>query len=366
MKRILVYGMTENSGGIEAYLMNYFRRFDKDEIVFDFVTDFSNIAYEDEIKALGGRIYHIPARRESLLKHMLGIRKIVSENGYDTVYYNILSASAVFSLLGLFGKRNVKIITHSHNNSVGNMKVHLALRPILNMMTDVRLACSREAAEFMFGEKYSDSTKVINNAIELENYKYSEEIRAEVRKEFGIEDKFVVGHVGRLCYQKNTLFLLDIFNEILKKDENSVLLLVGNGEDREAVEAKIKALGMEESVIMTGVRPDVARLMQSMDVFLFPSRFEGLGIVLIEAQAAGLKAFTSKDVVPLTAKATDLLEYISLEKSPEEWAEAVLSFKSYERKDVSDIIKGTDYDIKNQVEVLQSYLKGFGKEKCQK
>lgn len=355
MHRILVYGMTENSGGIESYLMNYFKFFDRSKTVFDFVTDCSVIAYEKEIAALGGKIFYIPSRRKNIIKHMLLIRKIVSENGYDTVYYNILSASAVFSMLGLFGKKRVKIITHSHNNSVGNLNTHLILRPLLNFMTDKRLACSKEAAKFMFGEKYAESAAVINNAIDTERFKFDSLIRSKVRKEFGIEGKLVIGYVGRLCYQKNTLFLIDVFNEIIKQNSGAVLLLVGDGENRDDVRNKIKSLGLENYIIMTGVRSDVAELLQAMDLFLLPSRFEGLPVVLIEAQTSGLKCFTSSAVTQ-EARITELLQYIDLNLSAEAWAEQVLKHSDYKRKDASEEIKKAGFDIQTQVLRLQNVL----------
>lgn len=352
MRRILVYGMTENSGGIEAYLMNYFRSFDRSKIIFDFVTDCPVIAYEKEITSLGSKIFYIPSRRENINKHMLSIRKIVSENGYDTVYYNILSASAVFSILGLFGKKRVKIITHSHNNSVGNLKVHLILRPLLNFVTDKRLACSKEAAKFMFGKKYAESATVINNAVDTEQFKFDPSLRIEARKEFGIEERLVIGYVGRLCYQKNTLFLIDIFNEIVKRNSNAVLLLVGDGEDREAVLNKINDLGLTSHVIMTGVRSDIHRLLQAMDLFLLPSRFEGLPVVLIEAQSSGLRCFTS-NAVTKAAKVTKLLQYINLNASASFWAKRALQCARYERADTSEEIKNAGFDIKAQAAHLQ-------------
>lgn len=357
MHRILVYGMTENSGGIEAYLMNYFRRFDRNKVVFDFVTECPAVAYEEEITRLGGKIYHIPARRENLIKHMLSLRKIVSENGYDTVYFNLLSASAVFSELALFGKRNARIITHSHNDSVGNRKVHIALRPLLNRMTDTRFACSDAAAEFMFGKRYAEKATLIRNAIEADVFQFDASVRDAVRKEFQFGNKLVVGHVGRLCYQKNTLFLIDIFHEIRKRNENAVLLLIGDGEDRDAVCQKIRALELADSVVMTGVRPDVARLMQAMDVFLLPSRFEGLGIVLIEAQAAGLLCFASS-AVPHEAKATGLLHYIDDHASADVWAQAALAHTDYERKNTRAEIRSAGYDIETQAPYLQTLLQG--------
>ncbi|MCH5191134.1 MAG: glycosyltransferase family 1 protein [Oscillospiraceae bacterium] len=352
MRRILVYGMTENSGGIEAYLMNYFINLDRSKIIFDFVTDCPVMAYEKEAVSLGSKIFYIPSRRENIIRHMMSIRKIVSENGYDTVYYNILSASAVFSMFGLFGKKGIKIITHSHNNSVGNLRVHLILRPLLNFMTDKRLACSKGAAKFMFGEKYAKSATVINNAVDTERFKFDQFVRNEVRKEFHIENRLVIGHIGRLCYQKNTLFLIDVFNEILKHNRNAVLLLVGDGEDKDAVLNKIKNLGLGKCVIMTGVRSDVHRILQAMDLLLLPSRFEGLPVVLIEAQSSGLRCLTSSAVTK-AAKVTELVQYINLNASASFWAKRALQCARYERADTSEEIKNAGFDIKAQAAHLQ-------------
>lgn len=355
MRRILVYGMTENRGGIESYLMNYFKSFDHSKIIFDFVTDSPSVAYEKEIISLGSKIFYIPSRRENVIKNMLSIRKIVLENGYDTVYYNILSASAVFSMLGLLGTKRVKIITHSHNNSVGNLKVHLTLRPLLNFMTDKRLACSVTAAKFMFGKRYAKRTVIINNAVDTERFKFNSLVRNEVRKEFGIENRLVIGHIGRLCYQKNTLFLIDIFNEIVKQNKNAVLLLVGDGEDRNAVINKINQLGLHKSVIMTGVRSDIHRLLQAMDLLLLPSRFEGLPVVLIEAQSAGLRCLTS-NAVTKAAKITDLLQYINSNASASFWAKKAIQCANYERFDTAEETKNAGFDIRTQAAYLQEVL----------
>lgn len=357
MQRILIYGMTDNNGGIESYIINYFKKINKENFVFDFITDYPTIVYEKEIRQMGGKIFFIPSRRENLKEHMKKVRKIVRENHYKVVYYNILSASAVFSVLPIWNLKNVKIIVHSHNGSVDKLRNHLLLRPLLNLVTDVRFACSAEAANFMFGKRYARKTVLINNAIDTSKYKYNVEVGNEIRKEFDIKDKYIVGHVGRLCYQKNTLFLLDIFHEVLKKKNNAVLLLVGEGEDRAAVEEKIQKLGIEENVILTGMRGDVERLIQAMDVFLFPSRFEGLSVVLIEAQAAGLKCITSKEVVSSATKITPLVEFVDLQDSAVKWAEQVLLHEDYNRTDMTEYIQQAGYDINQQVLHFENLLK---------
>lgn len=354
MKRILVYGMTDNRGGMEAYVMNYFRKIDRSKYMFDFVTDAPTIAYEEEIHKLGGKIYFVPSRRENLFKHMREIRSVIKENGYSIVYYNLLSASAVFSVLAAYAMKNVKIIVHSHNNSVDKMRNHLLLRPLLNWIVDVRFACTREAAEFMFGNKNVKKTVLIKNAIDTEKFIFNSEVRDLVRDKLNIKQNFVIGSIGRLCYQKNSVFLIEIFKAILEKNKDAILLLVGEGEDRPEVEKKVKELKIEESVLMLGMRSDIEDLLQAMDVFLFPSRFEGLGIVLVEAQAAGLACVTSKDVVPEVVKVTSILDFVSLDKTPFEWAEEVTKYREYDRNNTINEIKNSGYDINSQVAYLES------------
>lgn len=357
MKRVLVYGMTSNNGGMEAYVMNYFSHFNTDRLIFDFVTDCKAIAWKDEIEKLGGKIYYIPSRRESLKSHMGGLKKIIKENKYNVVYFNLLSASGVFSVLAAHSVKGVKTVVHSHNDNVGNIKVHNILRPILNRVTDFRLACSDEAGKFMFGEKsFNDGEiKVINNAINTEKYKFNHENSKKIREEFLLNNKFVVGHVGRMCYQKNSEFIIEIFNEVLKKKKDSVLLYVGDGEDKPLVEEAIKKYGIEKDVVLTGMRSDVPKLYSAMDVFLLPSRFEGLAVVAVEAQAAGLPCFVSTNVNPHT-KLVDNFNFVSLEESAEKWADIILSSVGTERNcNIQEIIdKG--FDINSEVEKLEEFF----------
>lgn len=357
MKRVLVYGMTSNNGGMEAYVMNYFSHFNTDKLVFDFVTDYETIAWKEEIEKLGGKVFYIPSRRKSLKSHMSSLRKIIKENDYSVVYFNLLSASGVFSVLAAHSVKGVKTVVHSHNDNVGNIKVHKILRPFLNMVTDYRLACSDEAGKFMFGDKsFNDGKiKVINNAIDTDKYKFSDEKSQKIRKELSLGDNFVIGHVGRMCFQKNSEFIIDIFNEVLKKKKDSVLLYVGDGEDRPLVEAAIKKYGIENNVVLTGMRNDVPDLYSAMDTFLLPSRFEGLAVVAVEAQTAGLPCFASTNVNPHT-KLVDSFNFISLDEPAEKWADKILLSVGTERnRDVKEIAaKG--FDINSEVEKLEKFF----------
>lgn len=360
IKRILVYGMTCNRGGIEAYLMNYFGELRKKNIIFDFVSEYDTVAYEQEIEQLDGKIYHIPSRRDGLIKHMEAIRKILKTKGkYDVFYCNILSASEVFTVMSAVGMNDIRIIVHSHNDSVKTIKRHKFLRPLLNCISDEKLACSKRAAEFMFGKKEMDKVRIINNSIDLEKYKYCPEVRKQMREKFGITDEvYVVGHVGRMCYQKNTIFLIELFNEICQKDKNTKLLLVGDGEDHDKVEETIAKYGLEERVILLGMCDNVEQLMQMMDVFILPSRFEGLPVVLVEAQAAGLNCICS-DRFGNEANISGKIQYYSLEMSKDRWADCVLKCKGMKRNTEIAALKNSGFDIHENAEQLRRILVNY-------
>jgi glycosyltransferase involved in cell wall biosynthesis len=195
----------------------------------------------------------------------------------------------------------------------------------------------------MFGEKCfaAGEVHVIPNAIDPGKYAFSIDDRQSVIKELELENKFVVGHVGRFAYQKNHLFLVDIFYEIYKQNSNAVLLLVGAGKLEASIRKKVDKLGLTQHVLFMGIRNDVPKLLQAMDVFIFPSTYEGLGVVLIEAQAAGLKCYASETGIPKEAKITNLLEFISLSSGAQVWAETVLSNKdtSSRRETKDEVIK---------------------------
>lgn len=355
MKKILVYGMSGNPGGIESYLINYYKKIDTQRMHFDFVVCGDKIAYENVIRKQGGRIYYIPSRRENLMLHIRLLRSI-AQQGYAAVYFNLLSASEVFSVLAVAGIKNIEIIVHSHNNYVKSIKRHLFLRYFLNKLADKRVACSREAAKFMFGKKAADAV-IIRNAIEVERFLYVPEVRKKMRDKNNLDGKYILGHVGRLCYQKNTLFLLDVFKIIKKRKPNSKLIIIGDGEDRDKVQRYIHTLGLSQDVIMTGAVDNVNEWMMAMDVFLLPSRFEGLPVVAIEAQTAGLPCVFS-DTFSKAVALTRNVSFLSLESSLDIWAEKVIEYENYERKNMYKIITEAGYNIKTEAETLCSVLEG--------
>lgn len=358
--RILQVFATLDRGGAETMIMNIYRNIDRSKVQFDFIVneDKDEYAYEREIKDLGGKIYRLP--RYNIKNHFL-YRKKWEQLLSNHPEWNIIHAHHTTpAFIYLKVAKSFNRITIAHSHTAGSEKsikscVKVLLRYPLRHVADYLFACSESAAKWMFGE-YSDSTFIIKNAIDTKKFTFSNVIRERKRKELGIENKFVIGHIGRFQTPKNHVFLIDIFKEIYNKDKNSVLLLVGDGELRSSIEKKVKELRLMNNVIFTGVRTDVPELLQAMDVFVFPSLYEGLPVSLIEAQAAGIKIFASTNITK-EVKITKLVNFISLKKSPEYWAELILSAckNGYERKDMRKEIIDAGYDINENAKKIEKF-----------
>lgn len=354
MNRILVYGMTDNLGGIESYVMNEMALLDKSKAAFDFIVDFPEMSYSREATALGSKIHFIPAKGKKLFAHLKAFYKVLKAHPeYKKVYFNILDAGAAFSMLipWIMGR---KIIVHSHSSNTAKMKLHRLCKPFVNLFASKRLACSKVAAEYMFGAKQA---VIIPNSIDCEKYLFNENKRTKIREQLNIEEnQFVICCVGRLSPEKNLFRLLEIFGEILKKNTNSVLLSVGDGPQKEELKDFANRLGVADKVRFLGRRNDVCDILQACDCFVMTSFFEGLSIVAIEAQASGLPCIFSGGM-SVETKLNPNVCFVSLEESSEEWAKAILGFQNEPRvKDVSALQKaGYDRNAPNdaQKELLE-------------
>lgn len=346
MERILVYGMTNNPGGIESYLLGMSLKIKKYGIQFDFVSDFPSMAYANELKKNGSKLYFIPAKGKKLLQHIGAMRKLLKNHPeYKTVYFNVLDAGAAFTAAvpWVMGK---KIVVHSHNGSTEKMRLHRICRPFLNAMAHKRAACSKIAAEYMFGERQQKKAPalIIPNAIRAEQYYFNQEIREKIRRKLGLEDRFVICHVGRMTEQKNPFRLIDIFDALCEREPKAELLYVGTGELEEQVSEYAKKKKCAEKIRLLGVRSDVRELMQASDVFLLPSLYEGLPIVAIEAQAAGLPVVLSSNITEET-DITGNLCFLNLAESDQLWAETILEYKKFKRVDCRQKIRQAGYDL---------------------
>lgn len=343
-------------GGLETMIMNYYRHIDRSKVQFDFLVhrDFE-ADYDAEILSLGGRIYRLPPLNPFGVEYLSQLDQFFEEHGEYRIVHCHLDCMAGIPLK-YAKKHGVPVrIAHAHNsNQTKDKKYLLKLfyrRNITKYATDL-FACGDEAGKWMFR---ATSFHIMNNAIDTARYVYSPETAEQARTELKIPgNAMVCGHVGRFMTQKNHEFLLRVF---AKMPENAWLLLVGDGALREAVERRAEDLGIRNRIIFTGVRADVHRMLQAMDVFVFPSIYEGLPVSVIEAQASGLPCLIS-DKVPIECKKTDLIRQIPLDAGEDAWAAAAVETAGVVRRNTSTEIKAAGFDICENARWLERFYCG--------
>lgn len=354
-------------GGVEAVVMNYYRHIDHSKIQFDFFCDedSTNIPYE-EIESLGGKVILIPPYQK-VFKYQKELQKLLKEGKYRIVHSHINTLS-VFPLRA--AKKSGVPVRIAHSHSTTNKKewkkniIKSILKPLSKIYATDYFSCTEHAGKWLFGNRTFNKGKVfiMNNAIELDKFKYDENIRKQKRKELEIdEDTIVIGHVGRFVEQKNHDFLIDIFNKVHKKENNSILLLVGQGPLIENIKQKVEKLGLTKSVKFLGQRNDVNDLYQAFDLFLFPSLYEGLGMVLIESQVSGLFCLASNEVPSIT-KITENIKFVGLNESIDTWIKYIFNKKNIRRYYLEDI-KRNGYDINVETKKLMNKYISFNVKK---
>lgn len=344
-------------GGLESLLMSYYRNIDRTKIQFDFLVhrDFK-ADYDDEILSLGGKIHRLPLLNPFSPSYYKALNNFFKEHKeYKVVHVHQDCLSSI--ILKSAEKNGVPVrIAHSHNsNQDMNIKYIIKkyyMRSIPKYATDL-FACSKVAGDWMFrGAPYL----LLNNAINTRKFTYNKTIRDEVRAELNIsKDTFVIGHIGRFYDQKNHTFLIDIFSSLKAKHPNSKLISVGIGPLEDPIKKKAESLGLKDDILFLGNRSDVNRLLQAFDVFLFPSLFEGLPVVMVEAQSSGCRCFMSDTVSKETALDEENVFFIPLSESSDYWADFILSNKDYERKDTYEIIAEKKYDVGSNAKWLEEY-----------
>lgn len=350
MKRLLCILSSLDTGGAETFMMKIFRSLPEDYKI-DFIVSAKSGFYEKEVVELGGRIFRVPLRTKHPIKTFKAIYDVVKQNHYTYILKLCDTPIGLYDLLAAkMGGAKVLCVRScnagSSTSKLGAM-VNDFLRPFFNYMANVKLAPSRLAAEFTFGKAEVEAGKVnfIHNGVDLNVYKYDEENRRKVRREFGIADEqLVIGHIGRFNQQKNHKFLIEVFSEVLKQKPNALLMLVGDGEKKNDIKEQIKSLGIEESVIFTGIRSDVPALLSAMDVFVFPSFYEGMPNTVIEAQATGLPCVIA-DTITEEAGITECVRYKALTTSAKEWAYIAVSLLENSRICYNAKVKHVGYDI---------------------
>lgn len=362
--RVLNLFTVMDRGGAETMVMNYYRHIDRTKVQFDFLVHREQRgAYDDEIEALGGRIYRMyPIYPQNFARYKRDIRVFFKDHPEYRIIHSHMSELGYFAFKEA-AKQGVPIrICHAHSAPHGfDMKMVMRTYFKKRMMPYLThlFMCGEESGEWLYGERNKSRFVMMNNAIDTAAYAWSPARCKKVRHELNLEGVYTLGHVGNFTQPKNHSFLLEIFAALLKKEPNAVLLLVGGGTDMQRIQAKAQTLGIAEKVRFLGVRSDVADVMQAMDVFVFPSLYEGLGIALIEAQAAGLPCVVS-DTIPHEAYLTDLVDSESLSAPAEKWAEKILAKQAIPRTDRRAEIAAHDFDITTEAVKLQEfYLKAY-------
>lgn len=358
--RVLNMFTIMDRGGAETMVMNYYRHIDRTKVQFDFLVHREQRgAYDDEIEALGGRIYRMcPIYPQNFVRYKRDIRTFFQAHPEYGIIHSHMSELGYFAFREAERQGVPVRICHAHNAPRGfDMKMIMRIYFKKRMMPYLThlFVCGAESGRWLYGVKNEGQFIMLNNAIDAAAYAYDPEKRAEMRCQLGLTDKLVVGHVGRFNQQKNHPFLLEVFTALLKKEPHAVLLLVGGGEDMPKIQAKAQTLGIAERVRFLGVRSDVADLMQAMDVFVFPSLYEGLPVTMVEAQASGLPCVIS-DKVPSECILTDgLVDILPLLANPDAWAAKILEKRRILRTDHHTEITANGFDITTEAVKLQKF-----------
>jgi len=354
-----------NPGGVETLVLNVYRCIDRKKIQFDFaLTQGVKSLFDDEVISMGGRPFYFDQKRSM----MANLSEILEKYGpFQAVHSHVYFYSG--AILRNAAKHGVPIrIAHAHNTSFGQVYTwkriayEWLMRKMILRYATVLLGCSTDACEFVFGPDCMEDPRcsILYNGFDVEAFRFCEEDRKRIREQYSLKDYLVVGHVGRFEDQKNHLQLVEQFAALHKLNADSALLLVGRGSLMEIVRQKCERLGIAERVIFAGAQKNPAPYLSAMDVFLFPSLYEGLGTALIEAQANGLCVVTSADVVPRDIDVTGNAVFVSLKETPEVWARIVRDHYGRKDSDSANELVSEKYEIKIVAESLSLIYSKMG------
>ena len=365
MKRMLAgFIMDGRSGGIDRYLLNFIETVCDGDVQIDLLTNEIDAELKEELRKYHAGLYAIPNLKHPAAQYRR-VREIIRKGKYDAVYLNISTAIDCIAAIAAKHEGVPRRMIHSHssgNDCESALKrktfdfIHRVCRTFLHRYGTEYYGCSVRAGEWMFPSEivHSNRFKVIYNAVDRKQYEYNEQIRKEMREQLEVADRFVIGHAGNFCYQKNHFFLIDVFAEVVKKSPDAVLVLAGDGVRFEAVKRRAAELGLGQSVRFLGRRSDTARLYQAMDVFVLPSNFEGLPIAGVETQSAGLPCLMSSRITE-ESRITENCRFFPLEAGAEAWADEVIHSRG-ERRAAVFLENADNYDLANQRRQLRSLL----------
>lgn len=365
MIRILHSVSNMDRAGIETMLMNYYRHMDRNKIQFDFLCNKTKPgAYDDEIKKMGGKIYHTPGLNPAIYpKYLKYMKNLFKENPE----YRILEAhNGALGVYALYAAKKNDIpvrIFHAHGASITKdwkLPIKLFCKSRLKANINYNFTCGVAAAECYFGKQSVENGdyEFIPNAIEVQRFIFNKNVRESLREKYNLQHKHVIGHVGRFMTQKNHTFLLDVFKKLAEQDSQAYLVLLGDGELMESIKGKVNDLNLTNRVLFVGNVGNVNEWYSAFDAFVLPSIWEGLPVVGIEAQASDLPCIFS-DGVTREIGLTDKVQFVSLKASTSEWVQAFQNaLKIKERRDNTTLIREKNYDIETEAIKLQNrYLK---------
>lgn len=355
------FGEPIADGGQEAFVFGVLEKMDMQGLQVDCLTayDCRSEKYRGLVENRGGHVYALnlpfaPGKSRGNIRKPF--RKFLKDHQYDVVHIHSGSISVLAIMAAEAGKAGVKkVIVHSHASGEKDNLKHKILRfaasHSMRRYADLYCACSRNAAEWKYEPKYAKNAYIIKNGIDTDRFKYEAQKRTEMREKTGLGDKFVIGHVGRFSKEKNHEYLLSVFEIISKNDPTACLLLVGAGDEMDRIKSLVKKKQLEEKVVFTGSVTNVEDYLQAMDVFVLPSRFEGLGIAAIEAQCAGLPVIAS-DALPNDVDLGNI-SFLPLSAATAAWAGKIEKMKDMDRKDISALVKKAGYDINETAKLVK-------------
>lgn len=353
-KKILYVGYSPNMGGIERFLINVCKYIDRDKFEINFlVFEGAKVCFQDELESLGCNFLAITNRKKNYFGYLKDLKKVFSENNFDIIHFNIMNFSLFERIILAQKYSKARIIIHSHSGNIN--KVYRKTR-ILDKIGRIftknieyeKIACGQKAGEWLFGDK---KFVVLNNGMEIDKFRFSQENRKQIRNELNInENTKVLGHVGAMVPVKNHEFLINVFYEYQKLKQDSKLILVGEGFLQKSLQEQVESLKIEDKVLFLGRRDDVEKIYSAIDIFVMPSWFEGLSISIIEAQANGLKCYTSTNVAE-ESNVTGNVEFLSLDENAKYWAKKI--FENDNSRDEKAIEKIPDqFKIEETVKIL--------------
>lgn len=370
MKKVLIFGMTFNPGGVENVIMNYYRNINRKNIQFDFLCNCENICYEEEILKGNSKIFKITPKSKNFKKYKKEIKNFFKKNSkkYDCIWINVCNLNNIDYLI-LAKKYGIKKrIVHAHNSQSMEQNFKEKIKnKILHNLNKYRIekyatdfwSCSESSSRYFYTNKIrkSENYLIINNAINTSKFRFDNEIREEYRKKLGIENNIVLGNVGRMTIQKNQDFIIDILNVLKHKSDKYKLILVGEGNDTIKLEKKVTELNLNNDVLFLGVRDDISEILQAMDIFIFPSRYEGLPLSIVEAKATGINIIASKEALNNYGYKLRDIPQISLNENIDKWIENIdkLDYENRNDKSINAIksIKNEELDIIEEAKKLE-------------